>query len=458
MPTAEPSARTSFDAGELWSFLVQPWRELQHLPLLVWLAPLPAVHVLHANGSEALWLGDRLQASDTKRREAAPFVAVEVPREEHLELPVKLPAMPAADRQDALALELRMASPFDAADQVWGWREAAPRGTDAPLTAVLASRKAVQARLDGQRERFGRRGPPEAWAFDSLGRPVVLQGFGEAARQRQAARGRWLVWTLLLTALLLAAAAALTPTVQLKLRAMQAVRSMAALEQQLGPVLAQREALVKAQGQRDALGELMAERVEPLAVLDLVTQAVPDDTWVQRLQLQGAKLTLSGPTPNTAALMNRFSSLPQVRDVRSPVAATRAQSGRENYTIELTLLPEALRPPGVATATNAAAAPSAPAHAPVAPAAAAASASVGSGPVSPAPAVAPARTSAAPAAEAPTVARPASSPVIAIPAAPPPREALRPPAPGPVPGPAAEAPPPASPSAPVFRSVAPAKP
>lgn len=444
MPTAEPAARSSFDAGELWSFLVQPWRELQLLPPLVWLAPLPAVHVLRADGSEALWLGDRLQESDSRRREAAPFVAIEVPREEHLELPVKLPAMPAADRQDALALELRMASPFEAADQVWGWREAAPRGTDAPLTAVLASRKAVQVRLDGQRERFGRRGPPEAWAFDSLGRPVVLHGFGEAARQRQAARGRWLVWTLLLTALLLAAAAALTPTVQLKLRAMQAVRSMAALEQQLGPVLAQREALVKAQGQRDALGELMAERVEPLAVLDLVTQAVPDDTWVQRLQLQGAKLTLSGPTPNTAALMNRFSSLPQVRDVRSPVAATRAQSGRENYTIELTLLPEALRPPGVATATNAAPAPSAPA-------AAAASASVVSGPVSPAPAV-------APAAEATSVVRPASSPVIAMPVAPPAREAPRPPAPGPVPGPAAEAPPPASPSTPVFRSVGPAKP
>lgn len=356
MAATEPSPRATLEAGELWAFLARPWQELQRVPPLVWLAPLPAVHVLHADGQESLWLGDRRQESDARQCAAAPFVAVEVPRDECLELPVKLPPMPAADRQDALALELRVASPFDAADQVWGWREPARGGADAPVTAVLASRKAVQARLSAQGDKLGHRGPPEVWAFDSQGLPVVLQGFGEAARQRLAARGRWLVWSLLLLALLLAAAVAVTPTVQLKLRAMQAVRAMAALEQQLGPVLAQREALVKAQGQRDALRELMAERVEPLAVLDLVTQAVPDDTWVQRLQLQGAKLTLSGPTPNTAALMNRFSGLPQVRDVRSPMAATRAQSGRENFTIELTLLPEALRP---TTATSMAPTPAA---------------------------------------------------------------------------------------------------
>lgn len=343
MAAAEPTSRSALDAGELWSFLAQPWRLLQRVPPLVWLAPLPAVRVLQADGSETLWLGDRRQESNARQREAAPFVAVEVPREDHLELPISLPPMPAADRQDALAMELRMASPFEAADLAWGWREA-PQGAAAPLTAVLASRKAVQARLTHVADKLDPRRAPEVWAFAASGQPVVLQGFGEAARQRQAARGRWQVWVLLLLALLLAAAVAVTPTVQLKLRAMQAVRAMAALEQQLGPVLAEREALVKAQGQRDALRELMAERVEPVAVLDLVTQAVPDDTWVQRLQLQGSKLTLSGPTPNTAALMNRFSGLPQVRDVRAPVAATRAQSGRENFTIELTLLPEALRP------------------------------------------------------------------------------------------------------------------
>lgn len=441
MAAAEPSTRAGFDAGELWAFLARPWHVLQQVPPLVWLAPLPAVHVLHADGQESLWLGDRRQDADARQREAAPFAAIEVPRDECLELPVQLPPMPAADRQDALALELRVASPFDAADQVWGWRESGQGGADAPLIAVLASRKAVQARLAARGDQRVHRSPPEVWAFDSQGMPVVLQGFGEAARQRQAARGRLVVWALLLLAGLLAAAVAVTPTVQLKLRAMQAVRALAALEQQLGPVLAQREALVKAQGQRDAMRELMAERVEPLAVLDLVTQAVPDDTWVQRLQLQGAKLTLSGPTPNTAALMNRFSGLPQVRDVRSPLAATRAQSGRENYTIELTLLPEALRPQGTATSTIPM--PEAPG---VAPALAA--------PATPTVAVAAAPVPGPPAASAP---RPASSPVVTVPPASTQRVTPARAAAVPAAGPTAEPAPESAASMPMFSSVPPTK-
>jgi general secretion pathway protein L len=170
-------------------------------------------------------------------------------------------------------------------------------------------------------------------------------------------------WLLLASALLLAAAVLVTPTIQLKLRAMQAVRAYQDVERQLAPVLAQREALVKAQGQQAALRELMGERVEPLAVLDLMTQAVPDDSFVQRLQVQGSKVTLIGQTPNTAALMNKLSGQPLVRDVRSPTASTRSMTaGRENFSIELTLQPEALRPPApAATAATAEAAASSPA-------------------------------------------------------------------------------------------------
>ena len=59
MAATEPSPRATLEAGELWAFLARPWQELQRVPPLVWLAPLPAVHVLHAGGQESLWLGDR---------------------------------------------------------------------------------------------------------------------------------------------------------------------------------------------------------------------------------------------------------------------------------------------------------------------------------------------------------------------------------------------------------------
>ncbi|MFT3817642.1 MAG: PilN domain-containing protein [Rubrivivax sp.] len=380
MSVAESAAPGRFDAAALGELLLQPWRDLQRWPLFAWLSPQPAVRLLQADGAESLWVGEQRRVAGERELRAAPFTAVELPAEQVLESRVTLPpAMAAADRDDALALQVRMASPFDPADLVWGARAGHAPGE---WVALLASRRAVQGRLEAV-SADGRRsgGPPEVWAFDGQGRPVVLRGFGEAARQRRSGRGRGLAAGLLLLALLLGLAAAVTPTVQLKLRAMQAARAEAELQRQLAPVLAQREALAKALSQLDALRELMGERVDPLAVLDLVTQAVPDDSFLQRLQLQGARVTLSGQTPNTAALMNRLSSQPQVRDVKAPAPATRALGGRENFTIEFSLTPEALRPvvgPVPAVAAPASAAASAPAAA--APAASAASATTAASP------------------------------------------------------------------------------
>lgn len=346
MAVADSAMAPGPSGAGLLETLAQPWRELNRLPPLSWLAPQPTVRLLQADGTESLWQGDqRLPASGSGARRAA-FVAVEVPADEHLVLALNLPPMSDADRRAALELQVRMASPFEASDLVWGQRPVDEDGTS--VEVVMASRRAVQARIDGRLAQADVRGMVEAWALDDTGRPVPLQGFGEALRLARSTRGRAWGWLLIAMAALLGSALALTPTVQLKLRALQAERAYAALERELGPVMAQREALVKAQAQRDALRDLIAERIEPLAVLDLLTQSVPDDTWLQRLQVQSGKAVLTGITPNTAALMNRLSSDARLRDVRSPGAAQRAAGGRENFTIELIVAPEMLRPPAPA--------------------------------------------------------------------------------------------------------------
>jgi len=355
------------DLGSLGRALVQPWRGLDSWIPFRWLTPAPPVRLVQSDGSESLWIGDVRADASAQRLRSARFQAVELPRDEHLECRFALPPMSHADLRDAVALQARAASPFEATDLVWGHREGGPtdtHGQAGQVVAVLASRRQVEQRLE--RAALGREvGPdPEVWAFDGQGRPVVVEGFGEAARLRRMARGRVLGYALAALALLLAAAVAVTPTAQLKLRAMQAEAATLELERQTAPVLAQREALVRAQADREALREQMAERVEPLMVIDLLTQVVPDDTWLQRLQVQGARATLTGQTPNTSALMNTLDSHPLIHDVKSPTAATRAMGGRkENFTVEMTLAPEALRPlaaPGPAAPAAAASAPAAP--------------------------------------------------------------------------------------------------
>lgn len=343
-PQAVP--RKPLEPGAALRALWQPWRELHLWPPVSWLMPTPLVRLLQADGGESLWEGDERPARDAGRSRAARHVAVELPEPLRLERRLALPPMPSPRMHEAVALEVRSASPFDAADLVWGWRAAQGRGgKTVDVTVVLASRRAVEGRLQSLAERIAPGAAPEVWALAGPGLPIVVQGFGEAARQRSAARGRVAAYALLALAIVLAAAAATTPTVQLKLRAAQATLASQQADQQMAPLVAQRESLVRGQEAIAALREQMQDHVEALAVIELLTQLFPDDTYLQRVQVQGAKVTVSGQTPNAAALMNQLGGHPGVRDVRAPAAATRSMAaGRENFTVEWTLAPELLRP------------------------------------------------------------------------------------------------------------------
>ncbi len=381
------SAAERLDTATLGRLLLQPWRDLLRRPALAWLAPQPAVRLLHADGSQSLWQGEQRRNATARELQAAAFAAIEWPADQVLDVRVPLPpTLTATDREAALALQAGMASPFEPADLVWGARAGTTAGE---WVMLLASRKAVQARLDTV-DAIGHKAP-EVWAFAGDGRPVVLRGFGEAARQQRSGRGRGLAAALVLLAMLLLLAILVTPALQMRWKAQQAERAQAELQARLAPVLAERERLATAQAQLQTLRDLAAERIDPLAVLNRVTQAVPDDSWVQRLQIQGARVTITGQTPNASALMNRLSSQPEVSDVKAPAPATRSIGGRENYTIEFTLTPAALRPAAPAAAASMTAAaqalPDAGASAPAASAAAAApAASSAAAPAPPAPA------------------------------------------------------------------------
>ena len=338
--TADAAPQRGLDPAALLRALAQPWRELHRWPPLSWLMPQPHLCLLQAGGGVSRWAGDAPVPGDPR---SAPFTAVELPEALRLDCRLQLPAMSGADLHAAVALEVRTASPFEASDLAWGYRARAA-GAGLAVHAVLASRRAVDQQLGACADRLAGRTAPEVWARDDEGRAVVLQGYGEAARERRAVRGRWGVYALLALALALGAAAAVTPTVQLKLRAMQAAAAMQEVERRMGPVLAEREELVRAHERHEALRQVFSEHVDPLAAIDLLTQAIPDSTYLQRLQLQGSKVTITGQTPNTSELMNTLSSHPAVRNVSSPAAARRAPGATdlENFTIELTL-PEAAK-------------------------------------------------------------------------------------------------------------------
>jgi general secretion pathway protein L len=363
-----------------WQALAQPWVRLRGWGPLAALMPQPPVLVLQAGGGAYVWdNGRRVPGAEAALRTAR-FVAVELPEDAFLRRRLRYPQLPDADLRSAIALEVRAASPFDAADLVWGFTTAPAPGGLLDVEVVSSSRRVVAAAVQAQSARLPAGAEPEVWAPSVHGGPAVLAGFGEARRQAQAGRGQWAILALVVSALVLATAIAVTPSIQLKLRGLQAVKIYLAAEREAAPLLRQREQLAALVDDTQTVRDLMGEHIDPLMLLDLLTQLVPDDTWVRQVQAAGTKVTIHGHTPDTAALMNVLSRHPDVKEVKSPQATQRGVgSAKESFVIEFQLQPHAthpfvapvVTPPAVTVSGQ----PEAPAASPSAPPAAGGSAS-----------------------------------------------------------------------------------
>ena len=89
------------------------------------------------------------------------------------------------------------------------------------------------------------------------------------------------------------------------------------------------------------LSEILSTRIEPLKVLDRLTQLLPDDTALQSVRVQGAKVAIAGVTPNASVLMQLLGDEPGFREVRAPSPAMRINgSAKENFSIEFLLDPQ----------------------------------------------------------------------------------------------------------------------
>lgn len=347
MPLLSADARFfGIDLRALWLATRQAWRQLPQKPFLAWLTPPVPVRLLQADGDESLWLGAQLQPhADTASRLAkTPFIAVELPQDIVLQRTLTLPPMGEADTASAVQLELRSISPFPEADLAWGYALRTEPSGARRIQAALTSRKQVAKYLETQKDRLPPDVQPEVWVR-SQGQmpvvPIVIQGYDEQRRKAYAARQRNIAYGLLLLAIALAGAIAIAPTAQLRLRAIEAGYAYEALYLRSQPLMAKREALVQTAEQLKSLAELLAGRIEPLYILNKLTQVLPDDTYLQSFRLQGAKVTIGGVTSNATQLMQTLSTQEGLRDVKAPSPATRLPgSPKESFIIEFTLDPK----------------------------------------------------------------------------------------------------------------------
>ncbi|RYF02297.1 MAG: fimbrial assembly protein [Comamonadaceae bacterium] len=374
MPSLSLNARfLGVDLGALWLDTRRAWARVAESPVLSWLSPQPQVVLLRADGSEAFWVGDAAFAEPAARLKAS-FTALELPEDYVLRRSLDLPRLASSDLDGALALQAKAISPFPPEDLVWG-SAVLPNGAGNGhrVEIALASRRQVAQYAATQAARLGAISDYEVWAQGIGHVPVVIRGFGESARSGYGKRVRHAGYALLALIGILLLAVAATPTLQLYMRASQAAVAFQELAQRAAPQVRQREEMMQSIEKLKALSDSVTERLEPLRVLDMLTQVLPDDTAIQNFKLQGRKVTLSGVTANSSSLMQLLGEQPGLRDVKAPSPATRlGASTNETYVIEFMLDPRVFGvvvPAGggkVVAPAPAAAAAAAPAPAPAA--------------------------------------------------------------------------------------------
>lgn len=315
----------------------------QQWPVLAWLSPEVPVKVLRADGSEAVWYGARWRPSSAKPSKAI-FEAVELPAHIFLERHFALPLMPPSSMAQALTLEAASVSPFPSEDLVWGYQSSPrQRGGGYQIDMVLASRKQVAEYLATKKGRLHAAQEPEVWALLSSGQQrVVLAGWGEVRREQHCAQQRRLNYLLILAILILGAGIAVTPIAQLRLRAIDAAYAYSNLQARTAPIASEREAFVKTVDRLNLLRGVLVERVDGLALMEILTQTLADDTSLNTLEVTGLKVKITGLTSNAASLMQQLGTQRGFKDVRAPIAAVRNPGATlDSFNIEFQLDPAA---------------------------------------------------------------------------------------------------------------------
>lgn len=316
------------------AYLRDGWTEALSWPAFRWLTPEEPIRVIQADGTEVVRQGvstRRVPASAKLR-----FCAIELAEDTVLRRSLVLPKLSKDELRQAVELDVHAASPFSEEEVVWGWR--AEPGDRLRVEIALTSRRLVEQQIEAHKSLLG--GVlPEVWVGGE--RPFVVPGYGEAARLARVSRMRLALVGLLSATAVLLAALAVTPTVQLRERTLEAIGKYEELARAVKPQAQMRDELVRLGEQVRLLGRASEQRQDVVALIDQITRQLPDDAVLSRLEIAAGTIKLSGQADNAVQLLQTLGANPTFRDVRAPSGIVRAPAGgKEGFTIEFRVAAE----------------------------------------------------------------------------------------------------------------------
>lgn len=311
--------------------LRQGWKEAMQWRFFRWLLPAEPVRLLLPDGGEAVW-----PVAARATRIAA--TAVVLPEDILLRRALRLPNLADAEQRQAIELALRAESPFPVDSLAWGYR-VEHDGRQVGIELAFAARAHVEQYLSQRLPSQGTSDThlmPEVWASGE--QPLVFQGFGEQSRMQRERRQRWRTLGLALVCLGLLLALLASPVAHLRAQVLALNDRFETLSREVAPIVADRDALSKANLRLQSVAAYVQAHPDPRGVLGALSNLLPDTVHLTRLEVRGRTVIIGGLADNAAGLMEMLGAQGGFRDVRAPAAISRDPvSGRESFTIEFKL-------------------------------------------------------------------------------------------------------------------------
>ncbi len=264
---------------------------------------------LRRDGHERLLHGLQAPAPEAARLPTA----LRLPRGLALSREVALPYAALRDLQTVLGFEMDRLTPFTAGELVWGIsqiRPDKPRGR-VNLRLTFAPKAPVEALL--------------AWLAGLNLRPGCIEtgeGRIELTRQRHERR-HYMRFACAVLAILCFAA----PFIRQQIALGAAAQAIADATPQARIAMDLRHQLAVTASGRGAVAAAR-QGGDALRVLALLTNALPDDTWLADLTLKSGDLTIDGQSGNAAKLIGLLSAVPGLHDPGFTAPVTRTADGK----------------------------------------------------------------------------------------------------------------------------------
>ena len=297
-------------------------------PLFAWLRPAVPVRLIRAQGVTTVVMGCSLDTAPEGTQ--AKVTACLLPDESVLVHEIMLPDLGSAEISAVVAGEVRANSPFPPDTVISGWL-ASPTPDDRLKVRIAM---ADQARAADYMKSVDVDHDAEAWVEVSGG-VIALDGVGGRVRRRS--ERTILAVRLLLIVLLFLQAVALfvAPLWVERDRAIQAIAQLDTLSKASAPAVGARDSLNRVNQGLEVLGAAAKDKLDVPRLIETLTQVLPDDASVTRLEVSGRHVKIMGTAANGTGVLDLLSARDEFKEVKATSPISRMGGAkRDSYVIE----------------------------------------------------------------------------------------------------------------------------